>query len=607
MPEVDLEVFAPCNMFPCNIYIYLDTYKYICTIAPMYIETVPNRNSPPAILLREGWREGKKTRKRTLANLSSWPMHKIETLRKLLRDEVLVSPSDLFTTEHTVPHGHVEAVLGTIHKIGLDIAISSKRCRERDLVLAMIAERLLYPCSKLATSRMWHTTTLAEELSVEDADEDDLYEAMDWLLARQNQIEKKLAARHLSDGAVILYDVSSSYYEGRKCPLAQYGHNRDGKKDRPIIVYGVMTDSEGRPVSVSVYPGNTGDPKTVADQTEKLRQEFGLSRIVIVGDRGMLTQTQIVELKEQPSLGWISALRSSSIRKLVGEGALQLSLFDKKNLAELTSPDYPGERLIACYNPLLADERSRKRQELLAATEVDLQKLARQVARRTRNPMKASEIGLKTGKVLGRYKMGKHFKLTIEDGLFKWARQQQAIDQESSLDGIYVIRTSESKKQLSAEDTVRTYKSLSQVEQAFRSMKGIDLLIRPIHHRTEDRVPAHIFLCMLAYYVKWHMRRALAPILFDDEELPDNRRLRDPVLPAESSDTAKAKKWMHRTEDGFEVHSFKTLMATLAIRSRNTYKMKSDPSGPTFKQVSDLTPIQARAFELLGLLPVEGK
>jgi transposase len=573
----------------------------------MYIETVPNRKSPPAILLREGWREGKKTRKRTLANLSDWPKHKIETLRKLLRDEVLVSPSDLFTTERTLPHGHVEAVLGTIRKLGLDVVISAKRCRQRDLVLAMIAERLLHACSKLATTRIWHTTTLAEELSVEDADEDDLYEAMDWLLTRKEKIEKKLAARHLSDGAIVLYDVSSSYYEGRKCSLAQYGHDRDGQKGLPIIVYGVMTDSEGRPVSVSVYPGNTGDPTTVTDQTEKLREQFGLSRIVIVGDRGMLTQAQIVKLKERGSLGWISALRSSSIRKLVGEGALQLSLFDKKNLAEITSPDYPGERLIACYNPLLADERRRKRQELLAATEVELQKLAKRVARRTKNPMKASEIGLKTGKVLGRYKVGKHFRLTIADGILKWARRQEAIEQESKLDGIYVIRTSESKKQLTAEDTVRTYKNLSQVERAFRTMKGIDLLVRPIRHRTENRVPAHIFLCMLAYYIKWHMRRALASILFEDEDLPSNRKLRDPVLPAKASEAAKAKRSTHRTEEGLEVHSFETLMAELASRGRSSYRIKSDPLGPSFKQISELTPIQARAFELLGLFPVKGK
>jgi transposase len=471
----------------------------------------------------------------------------------------------------------------------------------------MIAERLLHACSKLATTRIWHTTTLAEELSVEDADEDDLYEAMDWLLTRKEKIEKKLAARHLSDGAIVLYDVSSSYYEGRKCSLAQYGHDRDGQKGLPIIVYGVMTDSEGRPVSVSVYPGNTGDPTTVTDQTEKLREQFGLSRIVIVGDRGMLTQAQIVKLKERGSLGWISALRSSSIRKLVGEGALQLSLFDKKNLAEITSPDYPGERLIACYNPLLADERRRKRQELLAATEVELQKLAKRVARRTKNPMKASEIGLKTGKVLGRYKVGKHFRLTIADGILKWERRQEAIEQESKLDGIYVIRTSESKKQLTAEDTVRTYKNLSQVERAFRTMKGIDLLVRPIRHRTENRVPAHIFLCMLAYYIKWHMRRALASILFEDEDLPSNRKLRDPVLPAKASEEAKAKRSTHRTEDGLEVHSFETLMAELASRGRSSYRIKSDPLGPSFKQISELTPIQARAFELLGLFPVKGK
>jgi len=573
----------------------------------MYIETVPNRNSPPAILLREGWREGKKTHKRTLTNISHWPKHKIETLRKLLHDEVLVSPDDLFETERTLPHGHVEAILGTIRKLGLDVMISSRRRRERDLVVAMIAERLLHACSKLATTRMWHTTTLAEELSVEDANEDDLYNAMDWLLARQEQIEKKLAARHLSDGATVLYDVSSSYYEGRKCPLAQFGHDRDGQKGLPIIVYGVMTDGEGRPVAVSVYAGNTGDPKTVADQTEKLRQRFGLSRIVLVGDRGMLTQAQIDKLKKEPGLGWVTALRSVSIRKLIGQGALQRSLFDEKNLAEITSPDFPGERLIACFNPLLAEERSRKRRELLTATEEGLRKLARQVARRTKTPMKGTEIGLRAGKILGRYKVGKHFKLNIGDGLFQWERREDAIEQESQLDGIYVIRTSETKEQLSADNTVRTYKSLSQVERTFRTMKGIDLLVRPIRHRTEDRVPAHIFLCMLAYYVEWHMRRALAPILFDDHELPEMRKHRDPVMAAKPSDSAKVKKRTLRTEDGFVVHSFETLIAELASRGRSTYRMKSDLSGPTFNQVPKPTDLQARAYELLGLLPVNGK
>jgi transposase len=572
----------------------------------MYIETVPNRNSPPAILLREGWREGKKTHKRTLANLSDWPQHKIETLRKLLRDEVLVSPADLFETERTLPHGHVEAVLGTIRKLGLDVMIAAKRCRERDLVVAMIAERLLHACSKLATTRIWHTTTLAEELSVEDANEDDLYDAMDWLLGRQAQIEKRLAARHLSDGAMVLYDVTSSYYEGRKCPLAQFGHDRDGQKGLPIVVYGVMTDGAGRPVAVSVYAGNTGDPKTVLDQTEKLRQKFGLSRIVLVGDRGMLTQVQIGNLKKQPGLGWVTALRSVSIGKLVGQGILQRSLFDEKNLAEITSPDFPGERLIACFNPLLADERGRKRRELLAATEESLLKLARQVTRRTKTPMKGTDIGLRAGRILGRYKVGKHFKLTIGDGVFQWERREEAIEQESKLDGIYVIRTSETKEQLTADDTVRTYKSLSHVERTFRTLKGIDLLVRPIRHRTQDRVPAHIFLCMLAYYVEWHMRRALAPILFEDHELPDLRKHRDPVLAAKPSESAKTKKQTHRTEDGLDVHSFETLMAELAIRGRNTYRLKSDPTGPTFKQMPEPTALQARAYELLGLFPVKG-
>lgn len=573
----------------------------------MYIETVPNRNSPPAILLREGWREGKKTHKRTLANLSDWPEQKIETLRRLLRDEVLVSPSDLFITERTLPHGHVEAILGTIRKLGLDVVISAKRCRERDLVLAMIAERLIHACSKLATTRLWHTTTLAEELSVEDADEDELYDAMDWLLERKERIEKKLAVRHLSDGATVLYDVSSSFYEGRTCPLAQFGHDRDGKKGLPIIVYGVMTDGEGRPVAVSVYPGNTGDPTTVSDQTEKLRQEFELSRIVLVGDRGMLTQTQIDKLKKHPGLGWITALRTASIRKLVDQGTLQLSLFDEKNLAEITSPEYPGERLVACYNPLLAEERRRKRRELLEATEEGLKKLAKEVGRRTRTPMKGPEIGLKAGKILERHKVGKHFDLTITDGAFQWARREDAIEQEAKLDGIYVIRTSEPKAQLTAEDTVRTYKNLSQVERTFRTLKGIDLLVRPIRHRTEDRIPAHIFLCMLAYYVEWHMRRALAPILFEDEQLPQQRQQRDPILPARPSESAKMKKRTHLTDEGLQVHSFETLMAELGSRGRNTYRLKTDDQTPTFSQVPKPTQLQARAYELLGLLPVAGK
>jgi len=573
----------------------------------MYIESVPNRSSPPAILLREGWRDGKKTRKRTLANLSEWPPHKIDLFRRLLRDEMLVSPAALFDTERTLPHGHVEAVLGTIRKIGLETVIATKRSRERDLVVAMIAERLLHPCSKLATTRLWHTTTLAEELAVADADEDDLYAAMDWLAARQDRIEQKLAARHLREGAVVLYDVSSSYYEGRTCPLARFGHDRDGHTGRPIIVYGVLTDGDGRPLAVSVYPGNTADPTTVRDQVDTLRARFGLVRLVLVGDRGMLTQPQIDTLKAAPGLGWITALTSVAIRKLVTQGALQLSLFDHQHLAEISSPDFPGERLMACYNPVLAQERSRKRQALLEATEQGLTKLARDVARRTKKPLAASAIGLKAGKMLERHKVGKHYQLTIGEGTFQWMRREEAIAAEAKLDGIYVIRTSEPAERFSAADTVRTYKSLSQVERAFRCLKGIDVLVRPIRHRTEARVPAHIFLCVLAYYVEWHMRRALAPMLFEDHDLPAARPRRDPVLPAQPTASAKAKKATHTTPDGLPVHSFESLIAELASRARNTYRLKSDDSKLTFKQVPAPTPIQRRAYELLGLLPVHGR
>jgi transposase len=443
-------------------------------------------------------------------------------------------------------------------------------------------------------------------LSVEDGGEDELYKAMDWLLKRQPRIEKKLAQRHLADGGLVLYDVSSSYYEGHSCPLARFGHNRDGKKGLPIIVFGVMTDFQGRPVAVQVYPGNTGDPTTVEDQVEKLRQQFQLSRVVLVGDRGMLTQPQIEKLKAHPGLGWITALTSAAIRPLVESGALQLSLLDEKNLAEITAPQYPGERLIACYNPLLEEERGRKRQALLEATEKELAKISQQVARRTHKPMKEAQIALKVGKVLGRYKMGKHFAHTIGEGTFQFCRRPESIQQEASLDGIYVIRTSESQQRLSAEDTVRSYKSLAHVERAFRSLKGISLLIRPIRHRTEDRVPAHIFLCLLAYYVEWHMLRAWAALLFEDEQLPQTRKQRDPILPATPSESALQKKITHQTADGLPVHSFQTLMAHLASRARVTYRLQADPSAPTFQQLPAPTPLQAKAYQLLASFPVAG-
>ena len=577
----------------------------------MHIDVVPNRNSPPAILLREAWREGNKTRKRTLANLSDWPQEKIETFRRLLRDERLVSPEELFATQKTLPHGHVQALLEMIGRLELDRLIAAQRCRERDLVVAMIVQRLIDPCSKLATTREWHSTTLAEELGVAEATENDLYAAMDWLLERQERIEKKLAARHLQEGGLVLYDVSSSFYEGRTCPLAQFGHDRDGKNGLPIIVYGVMTNGEGCPVAVSVYAGNTGDPTTVADQIEKLRQQFRLQRVVLVGDRGMLTQPQIDKLKQHPGLGWITALTSTAIRELAEQGALQLSLLDQKNLAEITAPDYPDERLMVCHNPVLEEERKRKRAALLAATEKSLQKISQEVARRKKKPFTAAEIGVKVGKVLGRYKVGKHFDCKIGEGNFAWSRRARSIEQEEKLDGIYVLRTSEPAERLSAEDTVRSYKSLAEVERAFRCLKGIDLLVRPIRHRTEDRVPAHIFLCVLAYYVEWHLRRAWAPLLFEDEERREERKHRDPVLPAQPSSSAQRKKRSHETADGLPVHSFETLMEDLGSRARVTYALKpkkaEEKTSLTFRQVPEPTPLQARAYELVRTHPVTGR
>src|SRR3989339_75203 len=567
----------------------------------MFIDIVPNRKSPPAVLLREAWREGQKVRKRTVANLTVWPKEKVESLRRVLKNEPLMAPEEAFAIEQSLPHGQVEAVLGTIRKLGLERLLSSTNCRERDLVVAMVAERLIHPCSKLATTRLWHSTTLAGELGVSDADEDDLYEAMDWLLARQEGIEKKLAARHLSEGSLVLYDVTSSYYEGRSCPLAQFGHDRDGQKGRPIIVYGLLTDGVGRPVAVEVYPGNTGDPSTVSDQAEKLRHHFGLSHLVLVGDRGMLTQTQIEKLRAYPGLGWISALRSAGIRDLVESGSRQMSLFDQTDLAEIRSPEFPSERLVACFNPLLAEERKRKRQALSEATEKELERISKQVARRTKKPLGKEEIGKKVGKVIDRFKVGKHFTVTIEENRFSFVRNEDKIGREEALDGIYVIRTSEPAERLSAEDAVRSYKNLTQVERAFRSLKGIDLLVRPIWHHTEEHVRAHIFLCMLAYYVEWHMRKALAPLLFDDEELDGNRKKRDPVKPAQPSASAKKKKNLRLTSEGLIVQSFDTLLVELGTRCRNRCRIKSGPKGPTFYQLTEKSPLQERTFQLLGL------
>jgi DDE family transposase len=549
--------------------------------------------------LRRSFRQDGKVKHETLGNLSDLPVHVIDLISRSLKGETFVPASEVFRNTRSRPHGHVEAILRMIRRLGLEDLIASRPSRQRDLVTALIAERLLFPCSKLATTRHWHATTLAEELHVEDADEDELYAAMDWLLERQKTIETKLAKRHLADGGLVLYDVSSSYYEGEKCPLARYGHDRDGKTGRPIIVYGVLTDADGRPVAVQVYPGDTGDPTTVPDQVAKLSRQFGLARIVLVGDRGMLTQTQINTLKEHPGLGWISALRSPALRDLLADGHLNRSLFDHVNLAEIASPDFPGERLLACFNPLLAEKRGQKREALLAATEAKLTKLSQAVSRRTKAPLSAAAIGVKAGRVIGRHKMAKHIQLTICDGIFTWERNEESIRREGLLDGISVIRTSEPAERLSAADGVRSYKRLSQVEQAFRCLKGIDLLVRPIHHRLEPRVRAHVLICVLAYYVEWHLRRAWRPLLFEDEELDGARAVRDPVAAAKPSDSARRKKTTHQTAGGLPVHSFRTLLAHLGCRSRETYQVVSDPSGATFARVTELDPVQQEALRLL--------
>ena len=552
-------------------------------------------------LLRRSIRKGKTVTHETLGNLSHLPDHLIEIIKRSLKGETFVPAGETFRITRSLPHGHVDAVLTMIRKLGVEELIASKPSRRRDLVIAMVAEHLLFPSSKLAHTRHWHDTTLAEELDVADATEDHLYDAMDWLLMRQKAIEKKLARRHLGEGAMVLYDVTSSYYEGKTCPLARFGHDRDGKTGCPIIVYGMLTDADGRPVAVQVYPGNTGDPKTVPDQVEALTKRFGLSRVVLVGDRGMLTQTQIDVLKKHPGLGWISAMRSGAIRRLLAAGHLVRKDLESVRLAEITSPDFPGERLVACYNPQLADQRRLKRQELLAATQAELEVLAASVARPGGCPESAADIGVRAGKIINHYKMSKHFTLTIRDGHLAWARKEENLKAEELLDGIYVIRTSEPTKRLAGPDGVRSYKRLALVEQAFRCVKGIDILVRPIHHRPADRVRAHILLCLLAYYVEWHLRQVWEPLLFEDEELTEDRRRRDPVAPAQASASVRLKKKTHRTEGDLPVQSFRTSMAHLGTRCRNSCVVASDPQQTTFFQVTDADALQAEALRLIKM------
>ena len=565
----------------------------------MYIAEIPNRNSRPAYLLRESYREGGKVKNRTLANLSQLPDEQIQLLRRVLKGEPLVSADDALRITRSLPHGHVQAVLDMVRHLELPRLIASRPCRQRELIVALIVQRILYPSSKLAATRLWRKTTLADELGVAEANVDEVYQALDWLLARQKRIENKLAQRHLADGDRALYDVSSSSYTGRTCLLARLGNNRDGKKKLPCIAYGVMTDVEGRPVSVDVYPGNTGDPSTMPDQMDKLKRRFGLERVVVVGDRGMLTQARINTLRQRPGLGWLSALRSEAIRTLIDQGRIERSLFDEVNLAEIHSPDFPGERLVACYNPILAERRRRKRDELLAATEAKFQKIAAEVARRTKTPLTGDQIGVKVGRVLNKFRVGKHFELSIEDNHFAWQRKQEAIEKETALDGIYVIRTSEPAEALSAENTVRGYKQLGDVEQAFRSLKGLELLMRPIYHRLEGRVRAHIFVCLLAYYVQWHLKRAWASLLFADEHLSEHRQERDPVASAEPAPALRAKKAARRTEEGHELQSFRELLAELATQCRNTCELGNVEAPVRVTKLTDPTPLARAAFALL--------
>ena len=575
----------------------------------MYIERVPNRNSPPAVLLRESFRQDGKVKKRTLANLSKWPDDLVGGLRVLLKGGVaLPSLGDAFAILRSRPHGHVAAVLGTARGPGLEKLPDRRRSRDRALAAAMILARILDPRSKLATARTLRsetpTHTLGEELGIEDAGENELYRAMDWLLKRQDRIERRLAARHLEDGALVLCDITSVYFEGSKCPLAKRGYSRDGKRGKVRIVFALLCNREGCPVAAEVFEGNTADPGTPGAQLEKLRKRFSLSRIVLVGDRGLLTDARIREEVRPADLGWITALRAPAIRKLVGGGTLQLSLFDEQDLAEISAPElFPGERLVVCRNPLLAAERKRKRLDLLAATERELDKVVAATRREQRPLLGKDKIAVRADRALRRYKVGKHFDTTVTGESFSYARNEARIAEEAALGGICVIRTNVPADELPAEEAVRSYKGLSRVERAFRSYKTVDLKVRPVHHRLEGRVRAHVFLCMLAYYVEWHMRRALAPLLFDDDDPAAAEAARSsPVAPARPSPSARAKAGGKRTPEGLPVHSFQTLLADLATLTRNRVQPAAE-GAEAADVLTSPTPLQAEAFRLLGVRP----
>jgi transposase len=569
----------------------------------MHIDGVPNRTSRPTYLLRESYREGKTVRKRTLANLSALSDEQIEAIRAVLSGQSVRPVQELWQTTRSRSHGAVQAVRVAMQKLGFESLIASRPSPERDVVCAMVAARVLAPHTKLATTRWWHTTTLAEEYGVINTDETDLYAAMDWLLERQGYIEKKLAARHLSEGALALYDLSSSYFEGHCCPLAKIGYSRDGKRNTPQVNYGLLTTRAGCPVAISVYAGNTADASTLMPQVTQLREQFRLERLVLVGDRGMISHKAIDGLRSLDGLAWITALKSSQIRTLVHSGELQLGLFDERNLFEFSHPDFPNERLMACRNVDLGKLRAHKREALLEATEKELQK----VRARIENGSLAGrdKIGVRVGKVLNKYKVGKHFALTIEENGFRFQRLEQQIGAEAALDGLYVIRTSIAKKHMSAAEAVRSYKALAEVERAFRSMKTIDLHIRPIHHHLERRVRVHIFLCMLAYYVEWHMREAWRELMFADEDL-ERKKHRDPVAAAERSEACLEKIATRRLQDGSRVHSFRTLLQELSTIVRNTCepRVTQKRAASSFQMTTIPNPAQDRALQLLQSITV---
>ena len=548
-------------------------------------------------LLRRSFREDGKVKNETLGNLSHLPESVIEIVRRSLQGETFVPLAQAFEIIRSRPHGHVQAVRLAMQRLGLDSLIAGKPCREREWVLAMLAARIIEPVPKLATTRWWHTTTLAEDCGVSEASEDDLYAAMDWLLARRDAIQKKLASRHLHDGGLVLYDLSSSYFEGTCCPLAKRGYSRDGKRGTLQVNYGLLTDARGCPVAVSVHEGNTADSRTFMPAVHKLREDFGIERMVMVGDRGMISQKAIKEMRGIDGIGWITALKSSSIRALVEQGRLQMGLFDERNLLELNSPDYPGERLMACRNEVLARLRAHKREALLAATERNLVKIKARVDAGKLAGRDA--IGLRLGKIINQYKVAKHFELTLAQAALSWARKHDSLASEAALDGVYIVRTSVPATQMDAPECVRSYKSLANVERAFRSIKTIDLKVRPIHHRLENRVRAHIFLCMLAYYVEWHLREAWRELMFADTE-QQPKATRDPVAPARRSASAQAKAATHALIDGTPAHSFATVMAELAPIVRNTCRAPSaGPDAPTFEVSTTAGPKHQRAFALV--------